>query len=172
LEKAESALSGIQARIQSAEKDSALLRQDFVAMQIDREELKRQLSLAKIKFSDAQSKLRQIGTLFSVVPEDGVQPAEGSGQPADQELKKESVAQAEASPAVKPALEGAGEQPGTVVPAGIVEPSAEEQPLPAFPGAPAQEPPADSPGQAAKKPGKKVNVELAPQPVSPGAEVK
>jgi chromosome segregation ATPase len=155
LANAESALSGIQVRIQSAEKDSALLRQEFVALQIEREELKRQLSLAKIKLSDAQSKLRQIGILFNAVPEDGV-------QPAGRELKTESGVRGEFLPPEKPVMEGLEVQAGNI-PEGTMKPPDGTEFLPSFPEGPPQEPPADSPGRTVKKPGKRVNVELEQQ---------
>ncbi len=146
LAKAESSLNAIQVRIQSAEKDSALLRQEFVALQIEREDLVRQLSLAKTKFNDAQSKLRQISTLFNAAAEEAAQQAQESVQPVKQDPNGVSDA--------------SGASSGTDAPDQAAKSPSAEQSL------------AYSQSPAVRKPVKKVNVEIAPQSGPLGSEVK
>lgn len=66
-------LAGIQSQYNEQEKESASLRERNVAVQLEREGLKEQLSQAKIKLSDLENQLAQIGVILK---------APGTAEPA------------------------------------------------------------------------------------------
>jgi chromosome segregation ATPase len=61
---AQTKLSGIQSGYNELEKQSAGLREQIVAVQIDREELKSQLGQSTLKVSDLENQLAQIGIIL------------------------------------------------------------------------------------------------------------
>ncbi|MDD5729567.1 MAG: hypothetical protein PHN57_00350 [Candidatus Omnitrophica bacterium] len=91
LAEADTRLMEVQSKYKEIKKDSALLREQFVSVQLEREKIRDELDQAKMRLSELQNKFRKIGNMVEVNPDAvkdiaGTDAQTGPGKKVDVEL--------------------------------------------------------------------------------------